>query len=54
MITKRGKPAAVVVPLEDAHKPYASERPSFADLLMAIPHSLEIERDSSPPRGADL
>jgi antitoxin Phd len=53
-ITKRGTPAAVVMPLQDAYKLYPNERPSFADLLMAIPHSLKIKRDSSPPRDADL
>ena len=36
-ITKHGRPAAVVVPVDDARRLYATERPSFADLLMSSP-----------------
>ncbi|HZU87673.1 MAG TPA: type II toxin-antitoxin system prevent-host-death family antitoxin [Stellaceae bacterium] len=54
MITKHGRPAAVVVPVEDARRLYPVERPSFADLLLSIPEDLEIERDASPFREADL
>ncbi|HVH76595.1 MAG TPA: type II toxin-antitoxin system prevent-host-death family antitoxin [Stellaceae bacterium] len=53
-ITKRGKPAAVVVPVEAARRLYPTERPSFAALLMGIPSAIEIERDTSPLREADL
>ena len=53
-ITKHGKPAAVVVPVADARRLYSAERPSFAALLMGIPHPIEIERDRSPVREVDL
>ncbi len=53
-ITKRGRPAAVVVPVDDARRLYGGDRPSFADLLMSIPHPLDIERDQSPLREPDL
>jgi antitoxin Phd len=53
-ITKHGKPAAVVVPIEEAKRLYPSEQPSFAALLMGIPHAVETERDASPLREADL
>jgi antitoxin Phd len=53
-ITKHGRPAAVVMPIEDARRLYASDRPSFAALLMGIPEAVETERDSSPLREADL
>ncbi len=53
-ITKHGRPAAVVVPVKDAGRLYAEDKPSFAALLMSIPHPLEIERDGSPLREADL
>ena len=53
-ITKHGRPAAVVVPVEDARLLYAGKRPSFADLLMSIPEDLETERDPSPLRVPDL
>lgn len=34
-ITRHGKPAAVLVPVEDAPRLYAQDTPSFADLLLA-------------------
>jgi prevent-host-death family protein len=53
-ITKRGRPAAVVVSVDDARRLYPSDRPSFAALLMGIPHPIDAERDPSPLREADL
>lgn len=53
-ITKRGQPAAVIVPVADAKRIYPSQRPSFADVLMGIPHPIDTERDPSPPRESDL
>ena len=53
-ITKHGRPAAVVVPVEDARRLYAADRPSFADLLLSIPEDLETERDPTPIRVPDL
>jgi antitoxin Phd len=53
-ITKHGRPAAVVVPVDEAKRLYPTDRPSFASLLMGIPHPVEIERDPSPLREADL
>jgi antitoxin (DNA-binding transcriptional repressor) of toxin-antitoxin stability system len=37
MITKHGKPAAVVVPVEEAKQLRLADRPSFTALLMGIP-----------------
>ena len=53
-ITKHGRPAAVVVPVEDARRLYAGKRPSFADLLLSIPEDLETERDPTPMRVPEL
>lgn len=53
-ITKHGRPAAVVVPVGDARRLYPPSRPSFATLLMSIPHVVEVERDPSPLREVDL
>jgi len=53
-ITKHGRPAAVVVPVEDARRLYAADRPNFADLLLSIPEDLETERDPTPMRVPDL
>ena len=53
-ITEHGRPAAVVVPVEEAKRIYSSDRPSFADLLMGIPEDLQTERYPSPLRVPDL
>lgn len=53
-ITKHGRPAAVVVPVEDAQRLYPANKPSFFELLMRIPVDLEIERDTTPLREVDL
>jgi antitoxin Phd len=53
-ITKHGRPAAVIVPVEDARRLYGSGRPSFVDLLMSLPEDLETERDPSLFRVPDL
>jgi prevent-host-death family protein len=53
-ITKHGKPAAVIVPVEDARRLYPTERPSFVELLRAIPEAIEFERDRTPFRVPDL
>jgi antitoxin Phd len=52
-ITKHRRPAAGVVPVDDARRLYATGRPSFADLLMSLPEDLET-RDPSPFRKPDL
>jgi len=49
-ITRCGRPAAVLVPVEDAHQLDPDDRPSFADLLLAYPGGLEFERDPAPLR----
>ena len=52
-ITKHGRPAAVVVPVETARDLLTTPRPSFASLLMAIPAD-EFERDETPVRDIEL
>ncbi|MBC8792132.1 MAG: type II toxin-antitoxin system Phd/YefM family antitoxin [Tagaea sp. CACIAM 22H2] len=53
-ITRHGRPAAVVVPVEDARRLYPKSRPSFADLLLSFPGGVEFERDHTPLREVDL
>ncbi|MBV5287448.1 MAG: type II toxin-antitoxin system Phd/YefM family antitoxin [Methyloversatilis discipulorum] len=53
-ITRHGKPAAVLVPVEDAQRLYAQDAPSFADLLLAFPGGIEFERNASPLRDIEL
>ncbi len=51
-ITRHGKPAAVVVPVEAARQLYPE--PNFADFLLSFPGPLETERDATPLHPADL
>ncbi|HEX5320539.1 MAG TPA: type II toxin-antitoxin system Phd/YefM family antitoxin [Stellaceae bacterium] len=53
-ITRRGRPAAVLVPIRDAERLYPIRRQSFAALLMAIPEAIEADRNASPLRPAEL
>ncbi len=47
IVTKHGRPAAMIVPVAEGRKLFPDDRPSFAELLLSIPHKLEIERDRS-------
>lgn len=54
-ITRHGKPAAVLVPVEDAAKLYPEQdKKSFAEHLLAFPGGIEFERDATPLRDIDL
>jgi len=53
-ITRHGRPAAVVVPVEDARRLYPEDRPAFVDLLLSFPGDVEFERDRTPLREVDL
>jgi antitoxin (DNA-binding transcriptional repressor) of toxin-antitoxin stability system len=50
IITRHGRPAAVIVPVEDARRLYLEGRPSFVDLLLSFPNGVEFERDQTPLR----
>lgn len=54
MITRHGRPAAVLVPVADARRLYPADRPSFVDLLLSFPGGIELERDRTPLREIDL
>jgi antitoxin Phd len=49
ILTKNGRPAAKIVPVkqEDA---VLIDKPSFAELLMSIPHDIPIRRNRSRAR----
>jgi hypothetical protein len=40
----------MVVPISDARKLYPEKKPSFAELLLSIPHEIPFERDRAPVR----
>lgn len=53
-ITRHGKPAAVLVPIEKAAELLQANRPSFAELLLSFPGGLEFERRGGGLRDVDL
>lgn len=54
VITKHGRPAAMVVPVEEGHRLYRRNKPSFIEHLLSIPGPLEIERDQRPLREVEF
>lgn len=54
IVTKHGRPAVMIVPFAKGQRLYAEERPGFAELLLALPHELDIDRDPTPVREIDL
>ncbi len=53
-ITRHGRPAAVVIPVDDARRLYPEKQSSFADLLLSFPGGDDFERDRTPLREVDL
>lgn len=54
VITRHGRPSAMVVPIEAGRRLYPVDVPSFADYLLSIPEALDAERDQSPLRDIEL
>jgi prevent-host-death family protein len=54
IITKHGRAAAMLVPVEAGRRLFESGKPSFADYLLGFPVPLEVERDQAPLRETDL
>lgn len=54
MITRHGRPAAVIMPVADAERAYQANRASMADMLLCFPGGIEIQRDDTPMREIDL
>ncbi|MEQ1955249.1 type II toxin-antitoxin system prevent-host-death family antitoxin [Mesorhizobium sp. CN2-181] len=50
IITKHGKPTAMVVPIEAARKLYPDDNDRFIDFLMTYPGGIELERNETPSR----
>lgn len=53
-ITRHGRPAAVMVPVDVARRLYPDAGPSFAEVLLGFPGGIEFERDRTPMREIDL
>ncbi len=54
IITRHGRPAAVVASAEDARRLYPEDRSSLVDLLLSFPGGIEFQRDQTLPREIDL
>lgn len=54
MITRHGKPAAVIVSVEDAGKLHPKRKQNFGEFLLTFPGGVELERNPSPSRDVDL
>jgi prevent-host-death family protein len=50
LVTKHGKPAAKIVPVEASEQAKPEGKPTFAQLLMSIPHDIPIKRSRSRVR----
>ena len=54
VVTKNGRPAAMVVPFEEGVRVPPEKKPSFAELLMSIPHPIPIRRSRSRARKVEF
>jgi prevent-host-death family protein len=54
MITRHGKPAAVVVPVHDAEKLYPTEAKNFGKFLLDFPGGVDFERRTDRMRDLDF
>jgi prevent-host-death family protein len=50
IVTKNGKPAARVAPIEAADQAKLENKPNFADWLLSMPHDIPIRRNRSRAR----
>lgn len=53
-ITRDGRPAAVLVPVEQARKIYSDSERDFLSFLREFPGGIDIERDKTGLRDIDL
>jgi prevent-host-death family protein len=54
VITRHGRPAAMLVPVDLGKRLHAPERRSLADFLLSIPTGFEVTRDQTPLRPVAL
>jgi antitoxin Phd len=54
IVTKHGRPAAMIVPFDKGRRIYPDSCPTFAELLLSMPHEIDVEHDASPVRDLDL
>lgn len=54
LITRHGRPSAMIVPVDAGRRMYPIAVPSLAEYLLGMPHALKTERDTEPSRDVDL
>lgn len=54
LVSRHGRPCAMIVPVADGARLYPLETPNFANYLLTIPEPLETGRDTTPLRGVDF
>lgn len=57
IITKHGKPAAMVVPIKQGRKLYPQDQETqrrLVDFLMTFPGGIDLERNESPSREVEF
>ncbi|WFP64037.1 type II toxin-antitoxin system Phd/YefM family antitoxin [Mesorhizobium sp. WSM4904] len=55
IITRHGKPTAMVVPVDEGRKLYPQgSQKNFADLLLEFPGGIEFERNEAPSRDIEF
>lgn len=53
-ITRHGKPAAVIMPIDQAARILGEAKPNLIEYLLLMPEEIPLRRDSSGPRPVDL
>jgi len=54
VITRHGKPAAMIVPMEHGQQITEKKKPNFVEWLTSMPYPMEFERDRRPMRTVDF
>ena len=54
LVSRHGRPCAMIVPVADGARLYPLEMPNLANYLLALPEALEAERDATPLRSIDF
>ena len=53
LVSRHGRPCAMIVPVADGARLYPLEMPNLANYLLALPEALETERDTTPVPDCD-
>lgn len=54
LVSRHGRPCAMIVPVADGARLYPLEMPNLANYLLTMPGPLETERDPTPLRGMEF